>query len=116
MALTLHPSGLHLIVAFPDKIRLFNIFENEIIHFKEIPQKNSTDVKFSHGGHLFAIVNNVTVHVYRFYTGEEPKLHQINTLAQNTCICWEQDDQGMFVATAEGKILYYRFEEPQLKF
>jgi WD40 repeat protein len=70
IALTIHPSGLHLLVAFPDKIKLFNIFENEIIHFKEIPQKNSTDIKFSNGGHLFAILNNVTVHVYRFYTGE----------------------------------------------
>jgi hypothetical protein len=30
-------------------------------------------------------------------------------------MCWEEDDQGIFVATAEGAVFYYRFTEPQFK-
>ena len=34
-----HPSGFHLIASFTDKIRLLNLFESELICFKELPIK-----------------------------------------------------------------------------
>lgn len=43
-AVTFHPSGFHIIVSFADKIRLLNIFENELVPFKEISVKNCKEV------------------------------------------------------------------------
>jgi len=56
-ALAFHPSGFHVIVAFVDKIRLLNIFEHDIVCFKELPIKGCKEISFSNGGHLFAITN-----------------------------------------------------------
>jgi len=36
LALAFHPSGLHLVVAFQDKIRMLNIFDDHLITYKEI--------------------------------------------------------------------------------
>ena len=36
LSLSFHPSGLHLIVSFSDKVRLMNILENELVHFKDL--------------------------------------------------------------------------------
>lgn len=56
-AVAFHPSGFHIIVAFAEKIRLMNIFENDLVSFKELSVKNCREIKFSNGGHLFAITN-----------------------------------------------------------
>lgn len=39
LALSFHPSGLHMIVSFPDKIRLCNLIYDEVRPFKEIAIK-----------------------------------------------------------------------------
>jgi len=36
LALAFHPSGFHLVVAFNDKIRLLNIFDEHLVTYKEI--------------------------------------------------------------------------------
>lgn len=36
-ALAFHPTGFHVIVAFRAKIRIMNLFEHDIIPFREIP-------------------------------------------------------------------------------
>lgn len=60
-AIAFHPSGLYLIAAFNDKILLMNIFENDLMPFKDIHIKGCGEIQFSHGGHLFAIANSNTV-------------------------------------------------------
>ena len=68
-----HPSGLHLIAGFTDKIRMMNVFsEKKLSTYKEIPIKSCREIQFSHGGHLFACVNQHYIQVYNFYTGENP--------------------------------------------
>ena len=37
---------------------MLNIYEKEFVELKEIPIKNCKEIKFSHGGHLFAVANN----------------------------------------------------------
>lgn len=57
-AVAFHPSGLHLIVAMQDKILMCNILSRTITSFKTHPIKGCTEIKFSHGGHLFACAAN----------------------------------------------------------
>lgn len=43
LALAFHPSGFHLVVAFQDKIRMLNIFDDHLLTYKEI---NNIKVNF----------------------------------------------------------------------
>ena len=38
-ACAFHPSGFHIIVAFVDKIRMLNIFDKDLVPFKELSIK-----------------------------------------------------------------------------
>ena len=57
-SLAFHPSGLHLIVGFSDYIRMLNIFDKDIVCYREIQIKCCKVISFSNGGHLFAVVAN----------------------------------------------------------
>lgn len=61
LAVAMHPSGFHIIVALQDKIQLMNILSKGLNVFKNLSVKNCKEVRFSNGGHLFAAaqMNNV---------------------------------------------------------
>jgi WD40 repeat protein len=73
LAVAFHPSGFHLVVALSDKIQMMNVLSKQLVNYKSIPVKQCHEVRFSHGGHLFAAAqqNNI-VCVYDFYSGECP--------------------------------------------
>ncbi len=71
ISVAFHPSGLHLVIGFLDRVRIMNVYARNL---KQIPDVNITfkgckDIKFSNGGHLFACINGYTVNVVRFYQG-----------------------------------------------
>jgi len=45
-----HPSGFHIIVGFADKLKMMNVFANQIKHYKDITIKACREVQFSNGG------------------------------------------------------------------
>jgi WD40 repeat protein len=49
-----HPSGFHLIVGFTDRIKLLNVFKDELKEYSFINIKSCREIKFSNGGALFA--------------------------------------------------------------
>ncbi|KAF4674972.1 WD repeat domain 65 [Perkinsus chesapeaki] len=68
---SMHPSGFGLIVAFADRIKIMNILMDDIKEYKELPLKGCKEVKYSHGGHLFAVaVSANQVQIYKSYSGE----------------------------------------------
>ena len=40
---------------------MLNIYENDFVILKEISIKMCKEIKFSHGGHLFAVSNSNTI-------------------------------------------------------
>ncbi len=68
--ISFHPSGLHLLVGFSDKLRMLNVLMNDIRPFKEFSIKACKEARFSNGGHLFAAVNGNTINVFSTYTCE----------------------------------------------
>lgn len=64
LSIGFHPSGFHLVVAFSDKIRMMNIFEKDLVTYKEINVKACSEISFSNGGHLFAIANTNIIQVF----------------------------------------------------
>jgi WD40 repeat protein len=57
-SVALHPSGLHLLVGFADKLRLMNILMDDIKMSREFPVKMCTECQFSNGGQWFAAVHS----------------------------------------------------------
>mmetsp|Transcript_40676 Transcript_40676/g.29297 ORF Transcript_40676/g.29297 Transcript_40676/m.29297 type:complete len:181 (+) Transcript_40676:965-1507(+) len=53
-SVAMHPSGFHLIVGYSSCIQMMNIFSRSLKEYFSIPIKNCKEIKFSHGGHLFA--------------------------------------------------------------
>lgn len=49
-----------------------NILDNKLDHYDSIPKPNVHEIKFSNGGHLFALMDGHVIYVYRFYTMETP--------------------------------------------
>lgn len=67
-SLAMHPSGLHIVVGFADKIRLMNLLMDDVRLCHEISIKQCREVKFSNGGSMFAAVNGNVVTIFDFNT------------------------------------------------
>lgn len=78
--------------------------------------KNCYSVKFSHGGHLFAVVNNVMAQIFNFYTLDQPPHYQFKPQAGKfQTLTWEDDDLAVFLGTYDGFVYYYKLEDPSVK-
>ena len=81
-ALAMHPSGLHLLVCFADRVRFMNLTGDTITEAKSISIRAVSDVKFSHGGHQFALVHGNTIHIHATYSTETTYLQQLRGHSQ----------------------------------
>lgn len=111
-SISIHPSGFHLVAGFSDKIWMMNIIPNNHIKmYYNIPFKSCKEIKYSNGGHFFAVVNGTspnfqTIHVFNTYTGENTftlKGHN----ARVRCLYWSKDDTVLVSAGADGMICVF---------
>ncbi len=65
-----HPSGLHILVGFSDKLRFMNLLMDDIRVVAEFPIKGCRECRFSAGGQMFAAANGHSIQLYRTYTAE----------------------------------------------
>ncbi|KAG7387905.1 Cilia- and flagella-associated protein 57 [Phytophthora pseudosyringae] len=101
-----HPSGLHLLVGFADKLRLLNILMDDIRSFKELPVKACRECQFSTGGHLFAAVNGNTIQVFSLFTGElVATLRGHNGKVRS--LFWNADDSSIVSAGLDGAVYHW---------
>ncbi|EER04185.1 hypothetical protein Pmar_PMAR019603 [Perkinsus marinus ATCC 50983] len=67
----IHPNGFGMIVALAGRIRLMNLLMDAIQPYKDLPVRNSREVKYAHGGHLFAVAGSANqVQIYKTYSAE----------------------------------------------
>jgi len=99
-----HPSGFHMVVGFNERIRMMNLFEKSLQTYKELTVKQSREIKFSHGGHLFACANSALINVYKFYHPENPQIFKGHN-GMIRCIAWLDDDSG-FVSSGWDASIY----------
>jgi WD40 repeat protein len=112
-SIAFHPSGLHIIVGFADKLRIMNVFANSVKSFKEIPIKACREVRFCNGGHMFAASNGHLIQVFNFYTADNPQSMQFKGHTNKVrAIAWSEDDLGFVSAGWDGTIYEWRFFMP----
>lgn len=75
-AIALHPSGLHILVTFSDKVRFMNIYGDNIQEFKAFNVRAVSDVRFSAGGQYFAVVHSNVIHIYNTATCDSTPIAQ----------------------------------------
>lgn len=101
--IALHPSGLHVLVGFTDKLRLMNLLMDDIRGYKEFVIKSCSEVQFSHGGHMFAAMNIGLIQVYNTYTCELLWTFRGHTLAVRS-LYWSLDDTNIVSAGLDGAV------------
>lgn len=106
ISVAFHPSGFHIVVGFAEKIRMMNLFDDSLKEYKSLPIKSCREITFSNGGHLFACMNGQNIHVFKFYTAENPP-HYIFKAHQGIVrsIAWMDDDSG-FISTGWDSAMY----------
>lgn len=105
-SIAFHPSGLHVVVGFTDKLKMLNILMDDIRAFREFAIKACKEVRFSHGGQFFAAANNNVVQVYSTYTGDLVGVLRGHS-NRVTAIAWKQDDRKLLTCGADGSILIW---------
>lgn len=103
LCIALHPSGLHVLVGFSDKLRLMNLLMDDIRGYKEFVIKSCSEVQFSHGGHMFAAMNIGLIQVYNTYTCELLWTFRGHTLAVKS-LYWSLDDTNIVSAGLDGAV------------
>jgi WD40 repeat protein len=109
-AIALHPSGFHLVVAIGDNIKFFNILSETIAEYPPSFQlKSCQEIKFSHGGHLFACaVGQSAIHIFNFYTAECPQNMKCSGhVSKVRSIDWFEDDDGFASCGMDGNAFFY---------
>ncbi|CAK4695392.1 unnamed protein product [Aphanomyces euteiches] len=106
LAVALHPSGLHIVVAFTDKLRMLNILMDDIRPYREYGVKACREVRFSHGGQYFAVANNNTIQVYGTYSGELMAVLRGHTNQVNGLL-WKNDDRKLVSCGSDGSIFQW---------
>ncbi|KAG8437072.1 hypothetical protein GDO86_007955 [Hymenochirus boettgeri] len=102
-SVSLHPSGLYILVGFSDKLRFMNLLIDDIRCIKEFTVRSCRECTFSHGGHLFAAVNGNVIHVYSTVTFE----NIINLKGHNgkvRSVAWSADDSKLVSCGLDGAV------------
>ncbi|XP_068095524.1 cilia- and flagella-associated protein 57 [Hyperolius riggenbachi] len=102
-SVSLHPSGLYVLVGFSDKLRLMNLLIDDIRSFKEFTVRGCRECAFSHGGHLFAAVNGNVIHIYSTTTFENvTNLKGHNGKVRS--VAWSADDSKLVSCGLDGAV------------
>eukprot|EP00912_Choanoflagellata_sp_UC4_P001630 UC4_evm3s1043 len=111
-SISLHPSGLFVLVGFSNKLRLMNVLMDDITTVKEFSIRGCRECKFSNGGHLFAAVQGNVVQIYSTFNMEfVGNLKGHNGKVRS--IAWSEDDSKIVTCGAEGAI--YEWDAKNLK-
>ena len=109
-SLSLHPSSLHILVGFADKLRLMNILMDDFRVLKELSIKACKECQFSNGGQHFAAMNGNTIQVFQTYSCE-----CIATLRGHNgkikSLYWAHDDQQLLSAGLDGAVYQWNIKE-----
>ena len=105
-----HPSGLHIVVGFSDKLRLMNLLMDDMRTYRELPVKLCREVQFSRGGQYFAAASQTNVIlVYNFYTCE--KLADLRGHSGKIkSISWTKDDTTLVTCGQDGAVYMFDWQ------
>lgn len=100
---SIHPSGLHIVAGFSDKIRLFNVMIKDLKCFAELPEKMCREVRFSNGGDMFAAVYQANIVLYSTFSFERLGV-LTGHISMVSSLAWSADDKYLLSAGQDGAV------------
>ncbi|XP_033323342.1 testes of unusual size [Megalopta genalis] len=105
-AISLHPTGLFCLIGFSDKLRFMCILIDDLLTMEEFPIRCCKTVTFSHGGHLFAAVNENIVQIYTTVDFASYFILKGHT-SRVKALLWSQTDTKLLTLGSEGAIYHW---------
>eukprot|EP01065_Artemidia_motanka_P053300 TRINITY_DN985_c0_g1_i1.p1 TRINITY_DN985_c0_g1~~TRINITY_DN985_c0_g1_i1.p1 ORF type:complete len:1217 (+),score=514.48 TRINITY_DN985_c0_g1_i1:99-3749(+) len=111
MSIALHPSGLHVLVGFADKLRFMNLYGDDIKEFRSFNRRSCPECRFSNGGQYFAFVHGQVIELFSTYTCE--LLHCLRgPTGKIRCLYWlPPDDTHLLSAGHDGAVYDWNVRE-----
>jgi len=109
-SIAMHPSGLHILVGFSDKLRFMNLYGDDIREFKNFPIRSCPECKFSNGGQYFAAVHGNIIHIYSTYTCDTIG-HLRGHNGKVRCLYWLADDTRLVSVGMDGAVYDWNLKE-----
>ncbi|KAJ3149277.1 Cilia- and flagella-associated protein 57 [Geranomyces michiganensis] len=109
-SVSMHPSGLHMLIGFNDKLRLNTILLDDIRVFREVGVRGCRECRFSTGGHLFAATHGNIIQVFNTWTGD----NIANFKGHNgriKSLSWTPNDAHLVSAGADGAVYSWNLAE-----
>jgi hypothetical protein len=100
---SIHPSGLHIVAGFSDKLRLFNVMIKDLKVFAELPEKMCREVRFSNGGDTFAAVYQANIVIYSTFTFDRLGV-LTGHISMVSSLAWSADDRYLLSAGQDGAV------------
>ena len=101
----LHPSGLHIIIAFEHEVRCEHILMGEFKVFWRKPGKNTRMCKFSKDGEKIGVIQDSSVLVFDFITGD--LIQDLKHSSQVLNFIWMHDQTSIISQNENG--IFYRW-------
>ena len=105
-AISVHPSGLYVAIAFTDRVRLASILLDDIAVTKEFNIRGSQEIRFSRGGMYLATANGANVQIFNTYSGTLVSTLRGHTAKVRTII-WQNLDSKLITVGQEGTVYFW---------
>ncbi|CAF0950735.1 unnamed protein product [Adineta steineri] len=103
-AISIHPNALQIVVAFASRVSLMNILVDGFSTVKEFAIRAAHQIKFSHGGQLFAVIDSDIIQVISpLYL---KVFHRLNHGQTIKTIVWKQNDLGLYSQSSNCFIIW----------
>ncbi|KAJ3311697.1 Cilia- and flagella-associated protein 57 [Boothiomyces sp. JEL0838] len=102
-SISLHPSGLYILVGFHDKLKLMNILMDDLRLVREFNIRSCKECRFSNGGHIFAAAHGNIVQIFSTWTFENiENLKGHNGKVKS--LYWTPDDGCLVSSGSDGAV------------
>ena len=104
VSVSLHPNSFKIIIAFPKKMSIYEILVDKFNILVEIQSENLQKIKFSNGGHFFAVACDQVMKIYDSYTYKIIQSMRGNIMPLAS-FQWEQNDMRIYGIASDGCVL-----------
>ena len=106
IAVALHPSGLYLVVAFIDKLKVMSVILEELYLLRDIPIRQCTTISMSTGGSFVAANSGSTIEIIDVFTGDIVSSLRGHS-SKIRSITWMYLDSRICTVGSEGAVYYW---------
>lgn len=103
LSVAFHSSGFQVLVAFKDRIKLYNVLMDKLKQSKEAILKNCKCIKFSNGSQYWAAASAINIVVYETKSFQQLMTFQGHMMSV-VKLTWAPGDQVLFSAGLDGNV------------